>query len=311
MPTADAANNTVFSIIADRRRRLQLPLLPPARGRTGELLGVIVVDGRSRRCTRKAGGAPGSRWWSPTATIRCCSPPSRTGGGKTLGQHPRRPRPRPRASGRRFNEAGRSLGSPTYVYIAGTPHLRRRGPRRLPQLAADLLPDARGRARPGERRPGAGDHGDRDPHSRSPSTCSRAAPAPRAAASSANPRSCALLNRRLSVEIGRPPARRAQPQGRRAEPRAGLQARRARPDVGRGQPRAEPAARGDEDLPRRRAAAADPQAARGGAHLVPAHRRPDRPHGRHHPPAQVLRPQGRRRPRAGRPARQRPRRARR
>ena len=49
----------------------------------------------------------------------------------------------------------------------------------------------------------------------------------------------------------------------------------------------------------------------GGALLVPAHRRPDRPDGRHHPAAQVLRPQGRRRHRAGGPARQRPRGARR
>ena len=66
-----------------------------------------------------------------------------------------------------------------------------------------------------------------------------------------------VLNRRLSRRDRRPPAGRDEPQGGRAEPRAGLQARRARPDVGRGQPRAEPAARGDEDLSRRRAAAAD------------------------------------------------------
>ena len=50
---------------------------------------------------------------------------------------------------------------------------------------------------------------------------------------------------------------------------------------------------------------AHPPPARGGALLLPAHRRPHRPHGRHHPPAQVLRAQGRRRHRAGRPARQR------
>ncbi len=114
-----------------------------------------------------------------------------------------------------------------------------------------------------------------------------------------------VLNRRLSSEIGA--RKRVERNLKEAEQslEQALEARRARPDVGRGQPRAEPAAGGDEDLSRRRAAAADPAAAGGGALLVPAHRRPDRPDGRHHPAAQVLCPQGRRRHRAGRPARQR------
>ena len=43
-----------------------------------------------------------------------------------------------------------------------------------------------------------------------------------------------------------------------------------------------------------------PQPARGGAGRVPPHRRPDRAHGRHHPAAQILCPQGRRRLPSGR-----------
>ena len=186
----------------------------------------------------------------------------------------------------------------------------RRGAGRLPQLAAHLLPDARGRARAGQRGAVADHHG-----------AGAAAGARLLPAVAADPRREPAHPARVRGAAGAEPAalvgdRRAQagrdePQGGRAEPRAGLEARRARPDVGRGQPRAEPAAGGDEDLSRRRAAAADPPPARRGAVLVPAHRRPDRPDGRHHPPAQVLRPQGRRRHRAGRPARQRARGARR
>ena len=203
-----------------------------------------------------------------------------------------------------IRDARRSFGAPAYVYIAGTPLPRRRGAGRLPQLAADLLRHARGRARPGERGPVADHHG-----------AGAAARARLLPAVAPHPRREPAHPARIRGAAGAEPAalrrdrrakaRREEPQGGRAEPRAGVEARRPRPDVGGGQPRAEPAARGDEDLSRRRAAAADPPAARGGAVLVPAHRRPDRPHGRHHPPAQVLRPQGRRRHRAGRPARQR------
>ena len=209
-----------------------------------------------------------------------------------------------RGCGRRCATHGQSFGAPAYVYIAGTPHLLRRGAGRLPQLAAHLLPDARGRARPGERGAVA------DHHGAGAAAGARLLPAVAAhpggePAHPARVRGAARAEPPAVVGDRRAQARGDEPQGGRAEPRAGVEARGARPDVGGGQPRAEPAARGDEDLPRRRAAAADPPSPRGGADLVPAHRRPDRPDGRHHPPAEVLRPQGRCRHRAGRPARQR------
>ena len=177
---------------------------------------------------------------------------------------PARPRPRPLAGPpgdpRRAAELRRALLRLHRRHAAPA----RRGAGRLPQLAAHLLRHARGRARAGERDPVADHHG-----------AGAAAGARLLPAVAADPRREPAHPARVRGAAGAEPAalgrdRRAQaggdePQGGRAEPRAGLEARRARPDVGRGQPRAEPAARGDEDLSRRRAAAPDPPAAGGGA----------------------------------------------
>ena len=172
-------------------------------------------------------------------------------------EHPRARRRTPRGCARRSARRGRRFGAPSYVYIAGTPHLQIEVPVgfrnwRLTYFAT--LEDVRARVNAIlsliimvlalllalafyllSRRTRA--------ESR------------RIQRESEELR---VLNRRLRAEIGARKRVETESQGGRAEPRAGVQARRARPDVGRGQPRAEPAAGGDEDLPRRRAAAAAP-----------------------------------------------------
>ena len=243
----------------ERRRRLQLPLRPPhhagrqaARRRR-----------RHRRPRRPRGGlAPrrASRSSSPTATTRCCSPPSRTGARRrSRTSSPRAPtRSRVR---RALQEARKSFGVARLRLHRRHPAPRRRGAGRLPQLAPHLLRHARGRARPGERGPLADHHGAGAPprarllpalaaHPR------REPPHPARVRGAPRPEPPALRRDR------RPQAGGEEPQGSRAKPRAGVETRRPRPDVGRGQPRAQPAARGDEDLPRRRPAAADPPPAR-------------------------------------------------
>ena len=288
----------------ERRRRLQLPLRPPDHAGRG-----APRRGRRHRPARRprgglaagAGQGRGHRQRRPGAARL------RAQLAAADAVEPPRPRPRPLAGQPGAARGAAELRRPRLRLHRRHPAPADRGAGRLPQLAAHLLRHARGRARAGERHPLAHHHG--------AGAAARARLLPPVAADpGGEPAHPARVRGAAGAEpppLGRdrrPQAGGEGPEGSRAEPGAGVQARRPRPDVGRGQPRAQPAARGDEDLPRRRAAAAHPPPARGGALLLPAHRRPHRPHGRHHPPAQVLRAQGRRRHRAGRPARQRARR---
>ena len=94
----------------ERRRRLQLPLRPPDHAGRGRCSAWSSSPSRSTP-TRRAGGGRGSRSWSPTATTRCCSPPSPTGGSRRC-RTSSPPAPTPRGSAGRCARRGRASAPP-------------------------------------------------------------------------------------------------------------------------------------------------------------------------------------------------------